>query len=109
MNKHQYVLHLEVGERLTDDKWVHRKASITCVDVEEVISGHAWFAWHTSRNDDQMAVVQSIGQLLRSKMTGDLHSQLTFYNSSCCRLYQTHSCKMYVASLCCEQGKHLGL
>lgn len=46
---------------------------LACIDVEQIISGHSRLAWHTSRDDDQMAVVQGIGKLLRSKMTGDLH------------------------------------
>jgi len=40
------------------------------VGVEKIISGHAWLSWHTSWDDNQVAVLQAIGNLVVSLITG---------------------------------------
>ena len=45
---------------------------LACIDVEKVIPSHAWLAWHASRNDNQVTVIQCTGELVWSKVTCDL-------------------------------------
>lgn len=59
---------------------------LACIDVEKVISGHSWFAWHTSRNDYKMAVIQCIGELFWSKVTCNLFKP-TMHGCHCTCLY----------------------
>ena len=42
------------------------RVSLTSIDVEEVIASHARLAWHTGRDHNKVAAVQSLRQLLRA-------------------------------------------
>ena len=58
--------------------------ALACIDVEEVVSSHAWFAWHASRDDNKVAVVQSIWQLIWPKMASHLCRTTDFYSPLHC-------------------------
>lgn len=47
-----------------------------CVDVEQIISRHAWLSWNSSRNDDQVHSVQSRAQLILAKKSSHLERQI---------------------------------
>lgn len=50
----------------------------TCVDVEQVVTGHAWLAGYACRDNDQVAAVQGLGQLLRTQVASHLHDMKVY-------------------------------
>lgn len=53
-----------------------------CVDVEQIVSRHAWLSWNSSRNDDQVHAVQSRAQLIIAKKTSHLERQRSKVSSA---------------------------
>jgi len=59
-------VHAELGLAGKHSLFVVSEWELACIDVKQIISGHSRLARHTSRNDDQVTVVESIGQLIWS-------------------------------------------
>ena len=53
------------------------------VDVEEIVSGHAWLTWHTCWDDDEGSAGEGSGELVRSGVTGDLGWSVAMREISC--------------------------
>ncbi len=62
----------------------------SCIDLEQIITSHAWFAWYSGRDDDHVTSFQSFSKVffpsksLHLKETRTRSSKnITKYNSSC--------------------------
>lgn len=52
------------------------------IDVEQVISGHAWFAGHTGRDYDYISTLQGLAKLCFSHEPSHLTKKITCYNKT---------------------------
>lgn len=56
-----------------------------CIDVKEVITGHSWFSWHASRNNNNICSLQSLAKLVLTHIPSYLQKlpdQLKVTNST---------------------------
>jgi hypothetical protein len=46
---------------------------LTCIDIEQVIAGHAWLAWHACWDNDKVAALERCCQLIWAGIRSHLY------------------------------------